>query len=368
MIRALPPPAVLTALLLARAATAQTPATTDAPTPPAPTPSSTCVERLPEGKTRPVMHERFPARGSSGHGAVLEVEIEHGLGERVLPGALQIQKQDEVARSIEARGFVFPDASGPGRPRIRRTETPEGAKTLLQLTLLPLPSEPGRQRLELPPLPIAIARASGEVLTLCTQLHGIDVEDPTANEPNAKPKPNPEPLRQQEFWVAARNAVYAAAAALLVGALVFWLVRWWQRRPKQLPPPPPPRPPWEVALESFHEIRLARLIEQQQLEDHFDRVTHTLRRYLGDRFGFDGLESTTSEILGHLRESSEASHVLEEVSQFLEESDLVRFADVAPTEAQCHGILERSEHVVRRSMPLPAVTQPQASSDPGDPR
>jgi hypothetical protein len=315
--------------------------------------TGTCTEHLPEGKTRPEVRETFPGRGTSGHHAVLEVEIAHGLGERVLPGAMQVQTQSDAAKVIEAQGFVFPDAGGPGRPRVRRQETPTGVTTRVQITLVPLPKEPGRHELRLPPLPIAMARASGDVITLCTQPHAIVIDDPTANEPNARPKPNPEPSRQREFWVALRNAVYGGAIALLVAALVYLATRWWRRRPKQLPPPPPPRPPWEIALEAFHDIRAAKLIEQQRLQDHFDRVTHTLREYLGNRFGFDGLESTTVEILEHLDDRADASQVFQDVKEFLHEADLVRFADVAPTEAQCHGVLERSEQVVRRSMPEP---------------
>src|SRR5690606_41714814 len=66
------------------------------------------------------------------------------------------------------------------------------------LSVVLLPSELGRQSLTLPPLPIAMARASGEVITVCTSEHSIAVDDPTANTPNAEPKPNPAPSRQTE--------------------------------------------------------------------------------------------------------------------------------------------------------------------------
>ncbi len=298
------------------------------------------------------MVDRFPQTGKSGHRAVLEVEITHGLGERVLPGALQIQRQSDAAKIIENRGFAFPDIHGPAKPTVERTEAQGAAKTRVRLSVVLLPKEAGRHELQLPPLPIAMARGSGEVITLCTQAHSITVEDPTVNVPNPKPKPNPQPTRQIEFWEALRNAAYAGLLTLVVGALAYALARWWQRRPRPTPPPPPPRPPWEVALEEFHDIRLARLIDQERYEDHFDRVTHALRQYLGDRFGFDGLESTSAEIMAAIRSSADAQAILEEVESFLRESDLVRFADVAPTEAQCHGILEQSEQMVRRTMPI----------------
>ena len=62
------------------------------------------------------------------------------------------------------------------------------------------------------------------------------------------------------------------------------------------------------------------------LHVHFDRVSHTLKAYLGRRFGFDGLESTTSEIISHLQQSREALAALPGVHDFLRETDLVKFA------------------------------------------
>lgn len=314
--------------------------------------SNTCVEHIPEGKARPNIVERFPSSGKSGHQATLEIEIEHGRGERVLPGALQVQTQSDAVGELERRGFYFPDAKGPAKPRVERTETETSTSTRVSLSVVLLPSELGRQVLTLPPLPIAMARASGEVITVCTSEHAITVDDPTANTPNAEPKPNPAPSRQTEFWEALRNAVYGGGIALVIAALVFLLVRWLQRRPKVLPPPPPPRPPWEIAYESFREIRAAQLLERGLYAEHFDRVSHALRLYLGGRFHFDGLESTTSEIIDHLERTPEAHVVLAEVRAFLQENDLVKFAHVEPTAHQCNEQLERSERVVNATVPV----------------
>jgi hypothetical protein len=280
----------------------------------------------------------------------------------VLPGALQVQTHSDAAKQIEALGFVFPDAKGPARPRISRTENGSTVKTKVAFPLLALPKKPGRNDMVLPPLPIAMSRASGEIITLCTSSHMISVEDPTANSPNAQPKANPKPLRQREFWLALRNATYGGLAALVMATIGYLLVRWWRLRPRAAPPPAPKRPAWDVALEAFFDIRQAKLIEQGRLEDHFDRVTNTLRQYLGDRFGFDGLESTTHEIMLHLKTAPDALPFMAEVEACLEEADLVKFADLAPTEAQCHGVLERSEQFVRRSIPV--VTNVTDASEP----
>jgi hypothetical protein len=298
-----------------------------------------------------VLVDQFPKQGVAGHSLVLSVQITHGLGERVLPASLQIQTQSEGVRWLEQSGFRFPDPKGQGRPRVRRSEDAGTAVTRLELPLLALPDEPGRKDLVLPPLPIALSRASGEVFTLCTQPHRLTLVEPIENVPNPTPKDNPAPERQREFWVALRNAVYGGLAALAVATLAYLGLRAWRRRPKPLAPPPPPRPPWEVAIEALQQIRAAHLIEQGRLDEHFDRVCNTFRRYLGDRFGFDGLESTSPEILTQLQRHPEAGSILPAVRSYLEESDLVKFADLTPTQAQCHGLLEQSESLIHQSTP-----------------
>lgn len=313
--------------------------------------SGTCVEHIPEGKARPSLTESFPTQGKSGHVSVLSVTIAHGQGERVLLGALEIESDSDAAKALKLAGFLLPNPKGPGKPRVTSKTTAEGVTTTVRIPIVPLPEEPGRHQLLLPPLPVAMSRASGEVLTLCTQSHGITVEDPAANNPTAKPKENPKPLRQKELWVELRNLVYGASAGLLAAGLLFLFYRWWSRRPKAPKAPPPPRPPWEIALESLHDIRQARLLEQQRWQDHFDRVSDTLRDYLGRRFGFDGLESTTEEVLKALGQRRDAGPIILYVTDFLAETDLVKFANVMPTETQCRGLLERAEGMVRSSIP-----------------
>jgi hypothetical protein len=311
--------------------------------------TATCVESIPEGKEPPKFTESFPTHGKSGHRAVLLVEVEHGPGERVLPSALHVDEQSPTFRALSAAGFRFPSSSGPSRPRLRRAPGPESARTQFSLPLVLLPSEAGRNELTLPPLPIAVARASGEILTLCTREHSITVEEPTANEPNPTPRANPSPGRQLELFASLRTAVYGGALGLALALVLGLLFRAWRKRPKKEPPPPPPRPPWEVALEALSDIRRSGWVEAGRFDEHFDRVSHVLRRYLGDRYGFDALECTTHEVLGALASRQVGPDESTIVERFLNESDLVKFANLTPTEAQCHWLWAAAEDVVRRT-------------------
>lgn len=331
--------------------------------PPEP-PPSVCVEHVPEGKERPKLTETFPSKGKSGYAVWLKIGVEHGKGETVLPGGFRLQTGSDEARGVEAAGFFIPDTAGPSAPKIATVEQNGAELTTVSIPFVALPKKPGRTELELPSLPIAIARASGDVVTVCTAPHRITLEDPIANDPNPKPKANPKPLRQVEEWILLKHATYGALVALVVAAIVAWLVRIWRRRPRVAPPPPPPRPPWEVALEALHDIRHAKLIEQARYADHFDRVSDAVRRYLGDLYGFDGLESTTREVLTKVERTALARELVAEIKVFLRKADLVKFARVTPSEAECHDALERGEQIVQKTMPSLSGPAPVAEAEP----
>jgi hypothetical protein len=313
-----------------------------------------CVDVVPPGATKPKVTDTLPEKGTSGWASTLAVEIEHGKGETVLPSGLQLQLSSEAAKELKGEGWVIPDQQGGAAAKLV-PGSPDPAsgrvKTKIEIPLLALPSEPGRHKLLLPALPIAVARANGDVLTVCTHPHAITVEDPIASDVDPKPKPNPPPIPQREEWTDLKRGLQIAAIGAAIALVTYWLVRKWLSRPKPVPPPPPPRPPWEVALEKLDEVRHAGLLTTHRYVDYFDRTSDALRQYLGARYGFDGLESTTDEIIAALEKTKTEAIAVPEVALLLRDSDLVKFAKFTPTDEDCVTALEAAEKIVRATMP-----------------
>lgn len=323
-----------------------------------------CSEHVPSGATRPAVKETFPTRATSGYAVPLEVTIEHGKGETVLPQGFQFQSSGAAARSLQEAGFVLPDVDGGAGPVLTTQATASGATTKVSIPVLLLPKEPGRNKMVLPPVPIAVARASGELLTLCTEPHAVLVEDPTASTPEAKPHPNPPPRQQIEEWTLAKQLTLGALAGAALAAVAAWLVARWMRRPRPLPPPPPPRPPWEVALEELFAVRYAGLAKEARYAEHYDRVSDAVRKYLGGRYGFDGLETTTREMTAILKRVEPPVDELPVILGFLEECDLVKFARFTPSDEDCTRVLDQAEHIVRMTVPPQLAVPPPTARVP----
>jgi len=87
-----------------------------------------------------------------------------------------------------------------------------------------------------------------------------------------------------------------------------------------------------------------------------------MRQYLGARFGFDGLESTTDETLASLRRVPHFDIPMPEITIFLKDCDLVKFADVTPTLEECERVLGAAERMVRATMPAGSLPIPPAEA------
>jgi hypothetical protein len=338
---------------------------------------ASCVEHVPKGATRPRLVERFPERGLSGYAASLEVTVEHGKGETVLPEGFRVQGASDAAKALADAGFVIPEgdaglapsvvseAGTSGAPKGAPADAmaSAGASTKVTIPFLVLPKEPGRNAMRLPPIPIAVRRASGELVTVCTRAHPILVEDPIANEVDPKPRANPPARVQRERWVMAERVALGALGGALLTLFFAYLYLSYRRRPKP-EPYVEPKLPWVLALEELAAIRSSTLLVDGQTDEYFDRVSNTIRKYLGGRYGFDGLESTTDELRALLKRVRPKVTELQRIGEFLAECDLVKFARMVPTESDCLAALVRGEEIVEKTMPSAPPTFPSATPSP----
>lgn len=321
-----------------------------------------CTETWSADREKPRITEKFPAKGTAGHVAELQLEISHLPGEVVLPAGLALNAESPEGKELVAAQFRWPDVASKTQPVIRRMDENGKAVTTVRIPFIPMPSDAGRVELSLPSFPLSIARASGRLEDLCTQPHTIVVEDALASNPQASLRPDPDPRPQLEIWTAARDATFAILAALPVALLLVWAVRKFFPLLRKPPAPEKPLPPWEKAMRDLAAVESEGLLERGDFETYLDRVSDTLREYLGARYGFDGLESTTRETL-RLLELTQAFQFEREVRTILQRADLVKFARRLPEREECVDALAQTRRIVQSTTPAPTL-DPRHSGQP----
>lgn len=84
-------------------------------------------------------------------------------------------------------------------------------------------------------------------------------------------------------------------------------------------------PAHQKALKAIEEIKAAHMVTSENQKEYYTRLTDTLRQYIKERFGFNAMEMTSSEIIYRLREAGDQKGI-DELRELFTTADLVKFA------------------------------------------
>ena len=147
---------------------------------------------------------------------------------------------------------------------------------------------------------------------------------------------DPEPRGEKlgvavEYWNYTLAWVLGMGGGGLLMGLIGFLIAYTRPRPPVEMQQPPPRPAHEVALEKLDQIRADNLLEKGLYMEYYVRLSEAVREYLGGRYGFDGLDRTTEEMLRQMAHANLPTSLGEQfLTHLLYECDLVKFAKYAP--------------------------------------
>ena len=114
------------------------------------------------------------------------------------------------------------------------------------------------------------------------------------------------------------------------------------------------------ALAALDALRLEDLPGKGRAREFYFRLSEILRGYLGERYGFEALECTGSELLAALRKLHTPGLPHEELTEFVQESELVKFAKAEASPDGCKLALELGYRLVKQTAPPPVVMQSHA--------
>lgn len=197
-----------------------------------------------------------------------------------------------------------------------------------------------------------VVEIRGTLISVRSALEGADSLDP-------RPRAEPLPVRVPNGAMIV--LLYALAALALLIPLAYLLARRIAKAREARRPPPPPRPPWESALEAIEKLRSERKARletgdhESAIEAFTDELSDIVRAYLGERYGFDGLESTSDELLEALEaragQVGRKSDAIDSVRAFLHEADLVKFAKARLDGEALDAILYSARRIVIETRP-----------------
>ena len=210
-----------------------------------------------------------------------------------------------------------------------------------------------------PPLPVTVTDGAGQLLEVTAApaqvaITSILVEGDTELR-DIKPQAEL-PFTNLLPWLAGGLLLALAAG----GAYLFW-----QRRQARLAlAAVDNRLPHEIALDELDRIARLGLPEQKLFKEHYSMVSDTIRLYLERTYNVPMMERTTAEIAAELKQTAMDRGTQRRVVTFLQESDLVKFADIVPSEADAYELITQGRMIVETTKPLVISTDDMDGGSP----
>lgn len=142
------------------------------------------------------------------------------------------------------------------------------------------------------------------------------------------------------------------ALALAVLALLWFLARRRKRAEAAAPVAVVDlRPPEQIAYEELERIAGLKLVEQGRFKEHYTLTADCLRRYAEGIYGIPAMDRTTQEFHAALWRAKVDGQQVRLFKDFLNESDLVKFAKYVPPVEEAREALPRARYIVSVTKP-----------------
>lgn len=116
----------------------------------------------------------------------------------------------------------------------------------------------------------------------------------------------------------------------LLALLIYFIIRIRDNKPIIRKVKIEPKlPPHQAAMQEMERIKTEKVWQKGRPKEYYTELTDTLRTYIKDRFGFNALEMTSSEIIDHLIEMND-KQAITDLKELFSTSDLVKFAKHDP--------------------------------------
>ena len=121
-------------------------------------------------------------------------------------------------------------------------------------------------------------------------------------------------------------------------------------------------PPHKRAMKAIEEIKADNVVNAENSKEYYTRLTDTLRQYINERYGFNAMEMTSSEIIDRLTKTDDPKS-LDELRHLFTTADLVKFAKystlINENDANLVNAIDFINKTKQENAPTEEVVKPQ---------
>jgi hypothetical protein len=167
----------------------------------------------------------------------------------------------------------------------------------------------------------------------------------------------------QEVPIRSWRLVLAVLGTLAAGLLAWALYRWWKNRPKHVVVVP--QQPLDVRTrKALDALKAEDLPARGHAKDFYFRLSEIVRGYLGERYGFEALECTSSELMASLRRLPTPGLPEDALMRFVSESDMVKYARADASPESCRDALAFGYALIDKTYVPPPPQAPANAAAP----
>ena len=122
--------------------------------------------------------------------------------------------------------------------------------------------------------------------------------------------------------------------------------------------------PHQKAMKEIEQIKADKMVSSENSKEYYTKLTDTLRKYIEERYGFNAMEMTSSEIIEKLT-ATQDQKALDELRQLFTTADLVKFAKystlINENDMNLVNAIEFINQTKLENVPTEEVVKPQLS-------
>ncbi|MDE5760595.1 hypothetical protein [uncultured Bacteroides sp.] len=181
----------------------------------------------------------------------------------------------------------------------------------------------------LPPMEVVVENEKYRSKALALKVYSVNVPlDPENPEQFFGPK---DVMKAPFAWEDWYGLMVCSVLLIPFGILFFYLVkRFFDNKPIIRKVKVEPKlPPHQLAMQEIERIKSEKVWQKGNPKEYYTDLTDAIRTYIKDRFGFNALEMTSTEIIDKLLEIRDKD-AISDLRELFQTADLVKFAKHNP--------------------------------------